>query len=149
MEEIAAGNGRRPKPFMLAGRAAASDAVWHSNRKGNLSRASFLKTIEQPKTRSPPRKRTGTKMPQFIAPQLCRRVSRPPVGADWVHEIKLDGYRMQLLAVKRPCAPARVSTGRRISHCRAGLFISGTAPTRLGQAKLPYQPIISLAPAAL
>jgi hypothetical protein len=38
-------------------------------------------------------KRTS-KMPQFIASQLCKRVSRPPLGKDWVHEIKLDGYRM-------------------------------------------------------
>ena len=32
MEEIGAGKGRRPKPFMLAGKAATSDAVWHSHR---------------------------------------------------------------------------------------------------------------------
>ena len=43
MEEIAAGKGRRPKPFMLAGKAAASDAVWHSNRNGKGNKASFLK----------------------------------------------------------------------------------------------------------
>ena len=34
----------------------------------------------------------------FIPPQLCKRVARPPAGEDWVHEIKLDGYRMQLRA---------------------------------------------------
>src|SRR5436853_5023817 len=47
MEEIAAGKGRRPKPFMLAGKAAASDAVWHSNRNGKASKASFLKVVER------------------------------------------------------------------------------------------------------
>jgi bifunctional non-homologous end joining protein LigD len=80
MEEIAAGKGRRPKPFMLAGRAAASDAVWHSNRNGKASKASFLSAAPKPTTRAapaPPPKRTS-KMPQFIAPQLCKRVSRPP-----------------------------------------------------------------------
>ena len=41
MEEIAAGKGRRPKPFMLAGKAAASDAVWHSNRDGKAGQAIF------------------------------------------------------------------------------------------------------------
>ena len=35
-------------------------------------------------------------MPPFVAPQLCISVDRPPVGADWVHEIKFDGYRIQL-----------------------------------------------------
>ena len=29
-------------------------------------------------------------------PSCARRVGRPPTGKDWVHEIKLDGYRMQL-----------------------------------------------------
>ena len=50
-------------------------------------------------------------MPPFIAPQLCRRVSRPPVGADWVHEIKLDGYRIQL----------RVAGGEAVMRTRKGL----------------------------
>jgi bifunctional non-homologous end joining protein LigD len=35
-------------------------------------------------------------MPPFIAPQLCTSVERPPSGNNWVHEIKFDGYRMQL-----------------------------------------------------
>jgi bifunctional non-homologous end joining protein LigD len=35
-------------------------------------------------------------MPDFVAPQLCRLVDEPPIGAFWVHEIKFDGYRMQL-----------------------------------------------------
>jgi bifunctional non-homologous end joining protein LigD len=34
--------------------------------------------------------------PPFIEPQLTRSVDRPPAGADWAHEIKFDGYRMQL-----------------------------------------------------
>ncbi len=29
-------------------------------------------------------------------PQLCESVERPPSGPGWVHEIKFDGYRMQL-----------------------------------------------------
>ena len=35
-------------------------------------------------------------MPDFVEPQLTRLVGRPPAGAGWVHEIKFDGYRMQL-----------------------------------------------------
>ena len=35
-------------------------------------------------------------MPPFIAPQLCTSVERPPAGTDWVHEIKFDGYRIQM-----------------------------------------------------
>jgi len=39
-------------------------------------------------------------MPTFVAPQLCRLVDEPPVGAAWAHEIKFDGYRMQLRVEK-------------------------------------------------
>jgi bifunctional non-homologous end joining protein LigD len=35
-------------------------------------------------------------LPAFIQPQLCRLVDRPPEGEGWGHEIKLDGYRLQL-----------------------------------------------------
>jgi len=31
--------------------------------------------------------------PEFIAPQLATLVAEPPVGAQFVHEIKFDGYR--------------------------------------------------------
>ena len=35
-------------------------------------------------------------MPTFIAPQLCSSVERPPTGSEWIHEIKFDGYRIQM-----------------------------------------------------
>jgi bifunctional non-homologous end joining protein LigD len=39
-------------------------------------------------------------LPAWIAPQLATLVAAPPPGNDWVHEIKLDGYRI-LLRVAR------------------------------------------------
>src|SRR5580698_9076536 len=33
-------------------------------------------------------------LPQFIPPQLSQPVEKPPSGPQWLHEIKLDGYRM-------------------------------------------------------
>ena len=33
------------------------------------------------------------KIPEFIPPQLATLTNEPPVGTDWVHEIKYDGYR--------------------------------------------------------
>ena len=33
---------------------------------------------------------------RFIEPQLCTLVEQPPASESWVHEIKLDGYRLQL-----------------------------------------------------
>jgi bifunctional non-homologous end joining protein LigD len=35
-------------------------------------------------------------MPDFVAPELCTPVERPPNGPGWGHEIKFDGYRVQL-----------------------------------------------------
>ena len=50
-------------------------------------------------------------MPSFVPPQRCKRVGRPPTGQDWVHEIKLDGYRMQL----------RMDDGEAVMRTRKGL----------------------------
>jgi bifunctional non-homologous end joining protein LigD len=33
----------------------------------------------------------------FIPPQVPTLVEAPPEGANWIHEIKHDGYRMQLV----------------------------------------------------
>jgi bifunctional non-homologous end joining protein LigD len=38
-------------------------------------------------------------LPGYIEPCIPTRVSKPPVGPQWVHEIKHDGYR--LIARKR------------------------------------------------
>ena len=35
-------------------------------------------------------------MPNFISPHLATQVSVPPDGDDWLHELKLDGYRIQV-----------------------------------------------------
>src|SRR5882762_4906101 len=32
--------------------------------------------------------------PTWVKPQLAALVKEPPDGPDWLHEIKLDGYRM-------------------------------------------------------
>jgi len=50
-------------------------------------------------------------MPAFIAPQLSLSVPAPPHGADWAHEIKLDGYRLH----------ARLERGKAKLLTRTGL----------------------------
>lgn len=97
MEEIAAGKGQAPRPFMHSGRSIAKpDAIWQS----------------RPKAASPTQK-TGPRnqLPRFIEPQLCTLMAHPPSGAGWGHEIKLDGYRVQL----------RVEGGRASLRTRKGL----------------------------
>jgi bifunctional non-homologous end joining protein LigD len=34
-------------------------------------------------------------MPAFVEPCLATLVAKPPIGEEWVHEIKFDGYRIQ------------------------------------------------------
>src|SRR6185437_9379747 len=34
-------------------------------------------------------------MPKFLKPQLASQAKEPPKGDDWLHELKLDGYRIQ------------------------------------------------------
>jgi bifunctional non-homologous end joining protein LigD len=36
------------------------------------------------------------KMPAFLPPELASSVEKPPEGEDWLHELKLDGYRIQI-----------------------------------------------------
>jgi bifunctional non-homologous end joining protein LigD len=111
MDEIAAGKGRSPKPFMLAKQNSfKANAVWHSNREKTSAPKATLAL--SPKAIPPRRARkSAAAMPGFIPPQLCKSVSRPPSGPDWVHEIKLDGYRMQL----------RVEGGEAVMRTRKGL----------------------------
>jgi ATP-dependent DNA ligase len=49
------------------------------------------------------RSRQDAALPQFVPPQLSLPIEKPPSGPQWVHEIKLDGFRM---AAHRqwPCA---------------------------------------------
>ena len=113
MEQIASGKGRGPRPFMLATKATAKpDAVWNSNRsepraggtepgvdaRSHGSRATSRSGRPAASSHSAPRraKRSRARMPEFIAPQLARLVERPPEGDGWGHEIKIDGYRIQL-----------------------------------------------------
>ena len=107
MDDIAAGKGRAPKSFMARGGKAAPDAVWHSNRDAKVTTAADLRR----KRPLPPVARRRARMPSFVPPQLCKSVSRPPKGDNWVHEIKLDGYRMQL----------RVEGGEAALRTRKGL----------------------------
>jgi bifunctional non-homologous end joining protein LigD len=85
MARIAAGTGKAPAPFMLA-----DDA---------------MKAL--PRAKAPALK----SMPDFIEPQLCKLVERPPAASGWAHEVKFDGYRAQL----------RVRGGKARIRTRSGL----------------------------
>ncbi len=104
LKQIAEGKGKAPKPFMLAknGRgngSAKADAVWHSNR-GEAAEARAIGHHKSKGNGKATAKRVEAQridtIPAFIAPQLCTSVAKPPGGQGWGHEIKFDGYRLQL-----------------------------------------------------
>lgn len=49
-------------------------------------------------------------LPEFIKPMLCEIAAKPPDGPNWLHEIKYDGYRLQL-AKKAPAIVIRTREG--------------------------------------
>ena len=101
--------------------AAEPDRVWHSNKPSKPSKpskpertaAKVARDARDKGTRPKVARATSTrtkrgawpdpsalegarklKLPAFVEPQLATLVSDAPSGDGWLHEIKLDGYRM-------------------------------------------------------
>jgi bifunctional non-homologous end joining protein LigD len=97
MKAIASGIGKKPKPFMMQDGAVEADAVWDSNHGlAAEEREAGSKTATKSAKKLAAAKRAKSSMPGFIAPQLCETLSRPPSANGWIHEIKFDGYRIQM-----------------------------------------------------
>ncbi len=67
---------------------AKGDAVWHSDRPAGGADGSASEA------RARVARRTGSRVPKPVAPQLATLVDEAPEGEDWLHEIKYDGYRI-------------------------------------------------------
>ena len=65
--------------------------------------------------------RRDAPLPQFVPPQLSQSVEKPPSGPQWVHEIKLDGFRMA----------ARIDDGRVQLLTRTGLDWTDKYPSAI------------------
>ena len=96
--------------------AAGGDHVWNSKETASTGQAWFRQDSPEPEAPTPPAAaskrpaepkaspptlaahlKTLPKEPQpeFLEPQLAQESEAPPEGAGWLHELKLDGYRMQ------------------------------------------------------
>ena len=95
MTEITNGKGRAAKPFMTA-KGADAGAVWQSNRDASAP-AGLIPPIKA--TAGSAKTKIVARLPDFIEPQLTKSLEKPPAGPGWAHEIKFDGYRMQLRTV--------------------------------------------------
>ena len=71
---------------------SSDESVWHSNRTDSSppksSSTSGLASLAIPGARKSP-------LPDIMPFQLATLTDRSPVGEEWLHEIKLDGFRMQ------------------------------------------------------
>lgn len=78
--------------------AADHDRVWSSRQGGEVAQ-----TAKKTRKRGKPAfdasslpKAKPEKLPKFIEPMLPSAVEKAPSSADWVHEVKYDGYRVQV-----------------------------------------------------
>ena len=55
------------------------------------------------------RSKAGGDRLRFIPFQLPTLVDEPPAGDGWLHEIKFDGYRTELIIERRTAAPCKAS----------------------------------------
>jgi bifunctional non-homologous end joining protein LigD len=80
-------SGRTNEDLAQSGDLRADHAARENRRNGQKSQ----------RTESSERGTRGRKalLPLFLEPSLANAVAQPPAGQDWIHEIKLDGYRIQ------------------------------------------------------
>lgn len=116
-EEPRSGQESRPTSPAEAGQRGASRAV-SAGAESSQAAVPRARSPGTARATSPSRvrehkdgKSVRAAMPDFIAPQLALLVERPPADTGWAHEIKLDGYRLQL----------RVRDGHAVLKTRKGL----------------------------
>lgn len=116
MDQIASGKGKAPSRFMLK-QDLKADAIWNSDRANREHGAPKAEPSRAPAKVAPPKPaknvepRKVSSLPEFVPPQFCKTVDSPPRNDGWGHEIKLDGYRLQL----------RVEDGKAQLRTRKGL----------------------------
>ncbi|RWX79262.1 DNA ligase D [Neorhizobium lilium] len=73
--------------------------IWGNTKPAKKARASKARSTPAtaPKATATPSMKGAKKadMPEFVEPQLATLVKSAPSGKRWLHEIKLDGYRLQ------------------------------------------------------
>ncbi len=121
MAEIAAGTGAAATPFMTA-KGAKAGAEWQSDRAATAAAPRAAKPASKTARAKTQAKTNGkaeaVSLPDFVEPQLAELLDKPPSGPGWVHEIKFDGYRMQL----------RIRDGKAALLTRKGLDWSAKFP---------------------
>ncbi|MGZ6018043.1 MAG: DNA ligase D, partial [Phenylobacterium sp.] len=111
MEAIAEGKGKGPTRFMTGKARAKARRVWDSNKGEAADKRAAASPKSAPLKAAAAPILKAAALPGFVDPQLAKSVDRPPQGSGWGHEIKFDGYRLQL----------RVEGGKATLKTRKGL----------------------------
>jgi bifunctional non-homologous end joining protein LigD len=74
----------------------------------------------------------SAEMPGFIKPQLATLKAKPPSGDQWLHEIKFDGYRVQV----------HLNKGKKRVFTRNGLDWTKRFSVIAGALDIPGQAIL-------
>ncbi|MBV8674512.1 MAG: non-homologous end-joining DNA ligase, partial [Acidobacteriaceae bacterium] len=99
MDEIA-----RAETHVWNSKETATGKAWYRSDKTIETGAPLKPEVGLSESKKPARKvlfgpslsgAPKERLPTFIKPQLASIASEPPQGAGWVHELKLDGYRIQ------------------------------------------------------
>ncbi|HEV2275100.1 MAG TPA: DNA ligase D [Acidobacteriaceae bacterium] len=140
--------------------ASAEDHVWNSNRpessdggKEQSASQRLRSELRAKKKAEPPalpgeaaellRELPKEKLKDFVPPQLAVQVAAPPKGPEWFHELKLDGYRIQIHVEQAAGAGAGSSgiNGRSVRlFTRSGLDWTARMPKIASEAaELPVK----------
>jgi bifunctional non-homologous end joining protein LigD len=65
-----------------------------SPKQGKIKRAA-VSAAKPAARKAMPKDHGEHRLPGFIEPQLTVQLAEPPAGQEWIHELKLDGYRIQ------------------------------------------------------
>lgn len=70
------------------------DSVQSGRNLAQIADGKAPKSASQPRKKAKSRAKSSQDLPQEAEPELATLVDKAPAGDDWVHEIKLDGYRI-------------------------------------------------------
>jgi bifunctional non-homologous end joining protein LigD len=118
-----------PPKAKLRPATTISKPAMRQDRRGSRTRVASRASVPDDKALAAMAGGRRARMPAFIEPCLATLSAKAPDTADWLHEIKFDGYRMQL----------RLEHGKATLKTRSGLNWTAKFPT-IAQASAELAP---------
>ena len=113
---LAADRRKRAKTKVQPGQGNQGDRARPKTKRWATKKSAQKRGPGRPSARQ--QRMVASSLPEFVPFALCQLVDRPPTGVEWVHEVKLDGWRLQV----------RVEDGEAVIRTRNGLNYTKTFP---------------------